>query len=111
MHKRAAYLLHERQSVVVDATFHKAAMRDLFLDLAKEKSIRVFCLEVGAMEDLIKQRLSKERPYSEADFDVYLKIKNEFEEWKTPRLKLQSTQDNISGMLDEAMEYLEDENV
>lgn len=111
MFKVANHYLHKRESVVVDATFHVIGLRNMFLDFAKEGSVSTFCFEINAKEDLIKKRLSQPRMDSEADFAVYTMIKNEFEPWTTPRLKLESTNDNISSMLQEAMGYLEEENV
>ncbi|MBI1767184.1 MAG: AAA family ATPase [Bacteroidetes bacterium] len=111
MYKQTSNYLQEKKSVVVDATFQLAATRDLFLNLAEEKYISVFCFEVWADEDLIRQRLSQKRVESEADFKIYMVIKEQFEAWTTPRLKLQSTQENISAMLEEAIEYIEGENV
>jgi predicted kinase len=111
MYQQTSGYLKENTSVVVDATFHRAAIRNRFFDLARERGVPVFCFEVWATEDLIKKRLSTPRSDSEADYKVYTMIKDEFEAWSTPRLKLQSTQNNISFMLDEAMEYLEGENV
>jgi predicted kinase len=102
-------LLVERKSVVVDATFYRQDTREQFINLAKAKSVPIYFIEVVADEALIRERLKRSRPYSEADFAVYTKVRDEFEELSTPHLTLQSTNDNITSMLSEAIQYINNE--
>lgn len=99
----------ERKIVVVDGTFYKQAMVQLFEDVAGKLSVPVHIIEVMADESLIHERLSKPRMYSEADFDVYKKVKAESEVLTNPHLQLQSTDDNITDMIDKAVQYLSHE--
>jgi predicted kinase len=106
MTRQTRTLAREKKSVVVDATFYRQAMRDLFSDMAKDESGEVRFIEVVADEALIRERLRKPRIYSEADFSVYERVKDEFEEITAPHLKLQSTDENIASMLNRAVQYL-----
>jgi predicted kinase len=55
---------------------------------------------------VINERLKKTRTDSEADFDVYKKVKNEWEPFNPDHLILQSTDNNIEEMLHKATSYL-----
>ncbi|WP_052699084.1 AAA family ATPase [Flagellimonas lutaonensis] len=96
----------QKKNVVLDATFHKKETRDLFLQKVSEK---VFFIEVRADEKIIRERLKRNRPYSEADFGVYETIEKQWEPLTRPHLTVQSTNDNIDDMLQKAMEYLKDD--
>ncbi len=102
-------LLTEKKTVVVDATFYRQRTCDLFFKLAMEKSIPIRIIEVIADEALIRERLNEPREFSEADFAVYEKVRDEFEKITAPHLILQSTNDNIIVMLNKAIQYISDE--
>lgn len=106
MAKIADQNLADGKSVVVDATFHHHTMREIFTELGKHRQISVFFILIQASEVITKKRLSNVRPDSEADYPVYLQIKNQFEKLDMPYLKLQSENDNIDSMLNQAIEYL-----
>ena len=84
---------------------NKNAIRKIFID-GVENGAEIGFIEVRADESLIRERLKKTREYSEADFDVYKKIKKEWEPLNERHLILHSTDDNISGMLQQAINYL-----
>jgi predicted kinase len=67
---------------------------------------KIFFIEVWANENIISQRLKKERPYSEADFDVYKLIKQHWEPMTEPHGLLESTDENIENMLQKAAVFL-----
>jgi len=102
-------LLNEKKTVVIDATFYRQLTRDLFFKLAKDKSTPIRFIKVIADEALIRERLKKPRKFSEADFAVYEKVRDEFEEVSIPHLTLQSTNDNITLLLNKAIQYISDE--
>lgn len=106
MASMADELLRKNRSVLVDATFQKEAYRRIFYDLADKYKSGVMIILVWAMEQLIKDRLKKERKDSEADFEVYQKLKDDFDEISRPHLKIQSSDDNIERMLAEAKAYI-----
>lgn len=97
--------VEQKHDLVLDATFHKKETRDLFIKEAEGKET-VFFIEVQADEAVIKERLKKARPYSEADYDVYRMISQKNEPLSEPHLILQSTNDNIAEMLEKAVTTL-----
>lgn len=93
------------EDLVLDGTFYREDIRKRFRQRLGKYG-QVHFVEIQADEDIIKDRLNQSRPYSDADFGIYQKIK---EEWAPPafdHLILQSTDDNIDEMLSEAIKYL-----
>lgn len=99
-------LLKEKKTIVVDATFYLDSMREMFQIEAKQWLADICFIYVHANESLVRERLSKPRADSEADFNVYLKIRSQFEKIKVPYLELESSNENLTSMLDEAMAYI-----
>lgn len=106
MLRLATNSLKENKVVVVDTTFYRQSVRNLFFNLAKTLVVPVFFMEVFADEALVRERLKKPRKYSEADFKVYEKIKTAFEPIAEPHLRLQSNNENIGTMLNTAIQYI-----
>lgn len=96
----------QKRDLVLDATFHKEETRVPFLTKGNSN---IVIIEVWADEEIIWQRVQKNRPISEADFDVYRLIKKEWEPLKVPHLELKSTNENIDDMLQKALEYLKND--
>lgn len=94
-----------RKEVLVDATFSDVAIRQEFISKIKDIAT-VYFIEVIADETLIKQRLSTPRNESDADFDVYKKIRNTWQPFEEPHLVLHSTNDNLAEMLDVVSDYI-----
>ncbi len=95
----------QNRNVVLDATFSGNNIRQKFVEGAKDVNDIIF-IEVAAEESVIRKRLEKAREDSEADFEVYKKIKNEWEPLHQDHLILQSTDDNIREMLEKTADYL-----
>lgn len=95
--------ISEGKNVVLDATFHRNSTRNLFMEKARDT---LFFIEVYAHEDIIEERLKKSRPFSEADFKVHKLIREQWQPLKVPHLILESTNENIDGMLQKATQYL-----
>lgn len=108
MASRAGDNLRKGRTVVVDATFYHHEMRNLFLTLGKLLHKPICYLEVQAEEGLIQDRLSRPRTDSEADYAVYQQLKLQYEAPAEDHLILHSTNENISDLLDEALEYIQD---
>ncbi|WP_273565748.1 AAA family ATPase [Maribacter halichondriae] len=106
MLKEMAVAIGQGKNLVLDATFHKNATKELFMEKAKEN---LFFIEVRADEKIIKERLKKDRPNSEADYEVHKLIRQQWEPLERPHLILQSTNDNIDDMLKKAIKYLNDD--
>src|SRR5690606_7495321 len=90
--KKMLEAVRRGDDVVMDATFHKNKTRDPFINNCERN---IIFIEVWADEDTIQQRLKKTRPFSEADFEIYKIIKQQWEPLKQPHLQLQSNNDNI----------------
>ncbi len=97
--------LSQNIPVVVDGTFYKKELRKPFLDLAKEMDCPIHWVEITADEPIIKERVSQKRAYSEADFDVYLKIKADFEPMEEEHLILRSDQLTVEKMIELTKSY------
>ena len=76
MVRRAKGLTEGGKKVVLDATFLKRWQRELVLKNF-ENPLFIFA---WAPEEVIKERLSKRKDVSDADFNIYLKQKEVFEE-------------------------------
>ncbi len=100
--------IDQNKNVVLDATFHKNKTRQLFID-NMTKDARTFFIKVRADENIIRERLTKSRPYSEAGFEVYRLIQKEWEPLKQSHLTLDSTNENIDVMLQKATQFLNDD--
>ncbi len=97
--EQAKTALEEGQVVVVDGTFFKKELRRPFLELSEVADSPIRWIEIKASESVIKERVSQSREYSEADFDVYLKIKKAYEPLEEKHLVLHSDEDPIDEMI------------
>jgi len=93
-----------KKNVVADASFYKDSIREKYVEHLKQKA-KVLFIEVQAREDLISERLVKARQFSEADFEVYKKIKNQWEPLKKNHLTIHSTDNNLAEILLAALIY------
>jgi predicted kinase len=109
MSERALESVNAHRDVVVDGTFYAKAMVDIFAKMAKDFR-KVYFIKVVADEGLIKSRLDKPRNDSEADFDVYLKIKEQFQDLEVSHLTLRSTNDNLEEMIIKGLDFLKIKN-
>jgi predicted kinase len=97
------------QDVIVDATFYKKSYRELYQKLARDYQAPLKWIALTAQESTIKKRVQTKRVYSEADFEVYQKIKATYEPLTIEHLVLSSDRNSISEMLDMAFVYLYEE--
>jgi len=95
-----------RQDVIMDATYSRKTHRDEVVKLAHGLSTPLHFIQLTADEETIRERTSKEREDSEADFKIYQLIKQSFEPLEVPHLKLNSSQLKIEEMLAIAQNYL-----
>jgi len=93
------------KDLVIDATFQREDSRQLFIRQLRGK-VEFFFIEITANPDLIRRRLKKERPFSEADFEVYELTRQQWQPVREPHLSLESTDENIDYMLETAVNYL-----
>lgn len=84
--RRTRAALTAGDTVVVDGTFFREDLRAPFRTLAREAGVPFRWVEVRAHEETIRQRVGRPRPDSEADFDVYLRIRDAYEPLAEPHL-------------------------
>ncbi len=100
--------LLENHSVVIDATFYKKQLRQPYVEMAAIAGVPMVAFVVTAAESIIRARTSKPRPHTDADFEVYRRIKAEFEPFETPHYNLDSGQESPEEMITLALTFLED---
>lgn len=106
MKRQADQALKENKTIVIDGSFYRHEMRNLFISLAEIHHSQVRFIEITAHETTIKERLKKPRKESEANFEVYQLIKKQFEALDMPHLEIQSNNNNIDEMLLDSLNYL-----
>ena len=94
------------KGVVLDGTFYRKALRDSFTDLGNTYGIPLKWIEVCADEEIIRNRVARERPYSEADFQVYKKVKKAFEPLGQEALKVFSDREELPVMIRKAIAFI-----
>lgn len=99
--------LIKRDKVIIDATFFKERVRNMFYKMAQKHESKICIILIYAQEEIIEARIKEKREHSDANFEVYKKIKSEFEAIKQPHLTLHSTNYNIRSMLSHAVHYLD----
>ena len=78
MLNRTENFLKNHQKVIVDATFYKNIFRKPYELLSEKYNTEIKWIEIKASEEVIEKRVNKKREYSEADFEVYKKIKKDY---------------------------------
>ncbi|RZS96294.1 AAA family ATPase [Cecembia calidifontis] len=106
MLEQAEKYLLKGSRVVLDATFYLKEMRLKVAELAKKQEAVLISILVEAEDSVIRERLSKPRADSEADWDVYQKLKGEFEPMEGLFLSLKSDNENIDTMLRQTIQYI-----
>ncbi len=99
--------LASHKPIILDATFYKRSIRRKFEHKAATFKEKIIYIEVTAPEDIIEDRLKVPRMFSEADYDVYLKLKAIAEPLREKHLVLESSNNNVGSMLHEAIRYLQ----
>jgi predicted kinase len=107
MLKEANDYLLKGQTVVLDATFYLEEIREKVAGIAKKQGVALIPILVEAEDTVIRERLSKPREDSEADWEVHKKLKAEFEPIKGPYLSLKSDNQNLASMLAKAIQYID----
>ena len=105
MHK-VANAVESGKDVIADATFHKSGNRKLITAKARELDVPLYFIRLIADEAIIRERVSKNRPDSEADFKVYKILKAEMDPVEEECLELDSGKLSIETMLEKALEYI-----
>lgn len=107
MIKEMIIAIQQNANIVLDATFYKESIRTQFTEAVKEFGHSIIFIEVWADQKIIEERLGRKRLHSDADFSVYLTIKESFEPMKRAHLLLQSTEGNIDEMIEASLTYIQ----
>jgi predicted kinase len=95
-----------KTDVILDATFFKDELRKSFCKECIKHKTTCRIIIISASEEDIRQRISHKRAFSDADYSVYLKMKEQFEMPETEFLELNSSKIDINLMLNKAVAYL-----
>ena len=105
---RAIKIHKSKEAVIIDATFMNARHRIPYYDLSRQSNIKLKIILLIADEEIIFERLKKNRPDSEADFGVYTNIKAQFEPIERNYLALQSDQFALNEMIKSALNFIQE---
>jgi predicted kinase len=97
--------LAEGHDAVVDSTFYLRSIRAPFEELARSCGAPFFWVVIRAGENNIRDRLKVPRPDSEADFLVFLDIRDRQEPIETPHLELWSDEMTLEDMVEAIHRY------
>ncbi len=106
MRQQVIKAIEKYRVVIVDATFFSRQMRQPFFEVANAYDVFFHIIEVTASEHVIRQRVEREREDSEADYEVYLKLKNSFDPIQYPHLTLSSDDENVEQMIRQTLDYI-----
>ncbi len=102
--RRARAQLQDGQTVVLDGTFHKRKWRSRAREVASSTDVDLRIVRVECEEDIVEERIEqREDDESDADFDVYLYHRDQFDPIAVDHV----TVDN-SGDLDETTDQLDE---
>ncbi len=79
MKRRMLAFLEKGSNVILDATYYQQELRGSFVEAAARLTDQIYWILAVCNEETTKLRVSKKRKDSEADFQVYLKIRDAFE--------------------------------
>ncbi len=106
MMQEADSCLAMNQNLVLDGTFYMHKHREAFNKLAQKWQIEPLWIEVEAEESIIKERMSKKREFSEANFEVYREIKAIWEPIVINHISLRSDHSTTKKMIEAVSEAL-----
>jgi predicted kinase len=91
--------LQHGSKVVIDSTFYRESGRVPFREMAQSSGAPLFWITIRADETTIRKRLLIPRPDSEADWDVYTRLRDASEPLNDPHLELWSDRLTVEEML------------
>jgi predicted kinase len=103
---RVTEALAQGGTVIVDATFSKAAYRQAYVQWTAAHKVPVHLLYMEAAEAVIAERVGKKRPDSDADFAVYQKIKADYEPIAENYQVLRSDEGSTAERIAQALAYM-----
>ena len=110
-HRLIASYLHKGRNVIFDATNLYERGRETLYQIAEKNGARLLIVHTTAPEDVIQTRLQRRKmenepqDKSEAGWDVYLRMKGDFEEIKRPHLEV-DTSLNLQSAIDTIVKFV-----
>jgi predicted kinase len=106
MLKMAVASIEHGDSVILDGTYYKEKLRRKVINKARELNLIPHFIEVKADEDVTRDRINVKRNESDADYDVYLTIRAEFEPFCSYHLIVRSDCQSPEEMLTKALLFI-----
>ncbi|UCG01753.1 MAG: AAA family ATPase [Candidatus Heimdallarchaeota archaeon] len=104
-------LLSQNLSIIVDGTFYSQTKRIPLIKICQQLNQKYYIIKTTCTEEVIKQRIQERKSQgdnaSDADFNIYLEIKDRFETITTPHLEIDTGKD-LSIILKEVISYIAD---
>jgi len=98
----AESMISSGRDVILDATFSRKSQRDKALEIAKKAGKKSIVIEVVCDESIVAERLRRrKRDISDADYEVYRKIKQEWEPVEGKHVVIDSGKSGWKGRLKE----------
>jgi predicted kinase len=98
--------LRDEGGVVLDATFYLKAFRKQFIESAREFGAVPYIIYIAAQEATIRKRMGKKRLESDANFQVYQKLKEIYQPIEEPHLQLSSDENHVDALLKQVFNYI-----
>lgn len=102
---RVRRALQAGQDVVMDSVLPREALREPFRRVAAECGAECRWVHLHLRDDTARQRLSRPRLDSEATYEVYEKLRDEWEDIAGPHLSLQADDATLDDLLSAVREY------
>jgi len=106
MLSQAVRILSQGKDLIVDGTFYKESLRNMFCREADSKGHSTKFIYVFAKEETIRKRLQVKRKYSEADFAIYIKVKKSFDPLKGDYLLINSEEEDEGNTIKKIISYI-----
>ena len=103
---RTQAFLQDGQTVLVDGTFATVQHRRALRALAERVGISPAWIEVRARSGVVQGRVATKRPYSEADFSVYQKVRSAWQPLSGPHLVVHSDRHSVAHLVDQVLNWL-----
>ncbi len=103
-------LLTHQLSVIVDGTFYSQSKRQPLFQICQRLDQKLIIIKTVCSEEIIKQRIQGRKKQvenaSDADFNIYLEIKERFEPIIPPHIEI-NTEKDLSIILQEVKIYID----
>jgi hypothetical protein len=106
MLRMAVCLIENGDSVVLDGTYYKESLRRKVVKKARGLHLISHFIEVTADEEVIRDRIRAKRKEIDADYDIYLNIRAQFEPLCSYHLILHSDCQTPEEMLTKALIFI-----